>query len=243
MHARPGYHLFHRCPEQDAVLEAIVSRAKPGTVGIFDLDGCALDNRPRQIRILREAAAHLNLPELCQVSPEHYLDWSMSKTLIRAGISAGRVEQILQEVEVFWTKRFFDSNYAVFDHPAPGSPSLVRRCHDAGMHILYLTARAEKMRDGTARTLRQFSFPWDDRTELVLKQPGAGSDEGYKVAAVKQRALLGDPVVFVDNEPANVNAFQQHWPSALVVFVDTDHSPRPIEPDASLPRVRGFLQH
>jgi len=241
MHNQPGYHLLHRCSEQDAILDAVIARARPGTVGIFDLDGCALDNRPRQIRILHEAAAYLDLPELCSVAPAHYLDWSMSKTLLRAGISPRRVEQILPEVERFWTKCFFDSDYAVFDHPAPGAPTLIRRCHDAGMHILYLTARAEKMREGTTAALQQFNFPWGDRTDLVLKHPGAGDDEGYKVAAVQQRPALGQPVVFVDNEPANVNAFREHWPDALVVFVDTDHSPRPIKPNASLPRIRGFL--
>jgi len=46
----------------------------------------------------------------------------------------------------------------------------------------------------------------------------------------------------LDNEPANVNKFHDRHPDAQVVFVETDHSPRPDEPHSDLQWLRGFLR-
>ena len=74
MRARGAEPLFASA-EQDALLDRIVATAVPGSVGVFDLDGCLFDNRPRQIRILRELASRESLPELYRVEARHFRDW------------------------------------------------------------------------------------------------------------------------------------------------------------------------
>ena len=56
MRAR-GYKPFGTNLEQDALLDRIIGRAKSGTVGVFDLDGCLFDTRIRLVCIFHEFAS------------------------------------------------------------------------------------------------------------------------------------------------------------------------------------------
>jgi hypothetical protein len=67
-------------------------------------------------------------------------------------------------------------------------------------------------------------------------------DTEFKESALETIATLGEVVTYFDNEPANVNLFAARHPSATVVFVETDHSPKPIEPAAEIPWIRSFLR-
>ena len=51
----------------------------------------------------------------------------------------------------------------------------------------------------------------------------------------------GEPVLFIDNEPSNVNMFAETCPESMVVFIETDHSPRNIEVN-HIPWIRSFVQ-
>jgi hypothetical protein len=53
-------------------------------------------------------------------------------------------------------------------------------------------------------------------------------------------SAMGRPVLFLDNEPANVNKFRERFSQSLVVFVETDHSPRKDEPQPEIPWLRSF---
>lgn len=230
-----------RSTQQDAVLQAILARARPGALAVLDLDGCLFDNRWRQVRILHELAGHRDWPALFAVEVEHFEDWSISRTLRNAGVDPLFVEAHRDEIRAFWQERFFDGSYTLHDRPMPGAVALVRALQAAGMEIAYLTGRDAAMAEGTARALERAGFPPVPRAHLLCKPDAGMSDEAWKVAAFPRLRQVGTPDLFLDNEPCNVNAFHREFPQALVVFVATDHSFRPDRPEPSLPVIRGFL--
>jgi hypothetical protein len=121
----------------------------------------------------------------------------------------------------------------------PGAPAFVRDLHAAGLDVVYLTGRDVSMRPGTEEALRRFGFPTGERARLITKPDATLEDTAFKEAAIE--TISGDVVLYLDNEPANVNVFRRLHPHALVVFVETDHSFRDIEPDPEIPWLRTFL--
>ena len=61
----------------------------------------------------------------------------------------------------------------------------------------------------------------------MLKPDFHDPDLAFKKSAMTFIDTLGVVVATYDNEPANCNAFQERWPAALHVFVDTQHAPNP----------------
>ena len=113
---------------------------------------------------------------------------------------------------------------------------------EQGTFVVYLTGRDHNMRPGTEECLRSFGFPYDvERSILITKPEFSIPDTKYKQDALKQIKTYGNPVLFIDNEPSNINMFQQCHPDAMVVFIETDHSPRPIEVANHIPWIRSFV--
>ena len=239
-----GYNPFESSPEQDALLDSIIATAAEhgsSGVGVFDLDGCLFDTRSRQVHIFREFASQKGALELYSVEAVHFKDWDLGNTLRNAGVSAACIDEVLEDLKAFWFERFFTSRYVGFDHAMPGAVDLVQRCRATGLKVVYLTGRDETMRAGTEASLTGFGFPLDgDECRLMVKPDFKTDDTEFKDAALLAIAKMGEPVLFMDNEPANVNKFRERYPSAQVVFVETDHSPRPDEPHESLPWLRSF---
>lgn len=245
--ARPprsrGYAPLEVSPEQDAALNAAVALAGPGQVVVLDLDGCLFDSRPRIIHLLRELAGREGFLELYAVQPQHFVDWDLRATLLRAGIGAERAAGLAVEGQAWFNDHFFRSDRVLHDHAMPGAPPFVWSLYTAGATLVYLTGRHEDMRPGTEQALANAGFPWNrPRVHLLMKPDVRTEDTHFKGEALREVCLLGQPCVFFDNEPANVNLFSSAHPEALVVFVETDHSPRLDQPAAGLPWVRGFLR-
>lgn len=234
---------LHRSADQDRVLDELLATA-PGAV-FFDLDGCLLDNRPRQIHILREFAElhgrRLDAWALCQVEAHHFVDWHLPTTLRNAGLPADEADRLADQVRGFWWERFFGNDHCLLDHAMPGSVDLVTRLHEAGARVVYLTARLASMEAGTARSLQWLGYPLGGpRALLVCKpDPSTQADEAYKVDAAR---ALGPPAALLDNEPTTVNAYRRAFPDALVVHLLTDHSGRPVAPLPDIPGMHGFLR-
>ena len=238
-----GYAPFLVSADQDRVLDRLLAAAGPGRPAVLDLDGCLFDNRWRQLQILPEYAAHRDLPAIAAVGIEHFRDWSLSRTLREAGVDPALVEEVRADLRTFWGKRFFQGAYVGFDHPMPGAVRLVRGLAAAGAPIVYLTGRDRRMHGGTQRALGRFGFPVEEDGALLLTKPLHGMvDEDWKATALPRIAAMGSPSVFLDNEPVNGNLFREAFPAALVVFVSTDHSPRPARPHPEIPWIRGFLR-
>ncbi len=239
------YTPFFTSAEQDRVLADVVARAGEsgaGGVSVWDLDGCLFDTRPRQVHIFRELAGQRGWTDLYRVTPEHFEDWDLVRTLVNAGIESSKVEEMADTVKKFWWDRFFTSDYVQFDHAMPGGPALVRRVAEAGGHVVYLTGRDETMRAGTEAALQRFGFPLDgDRCRLMVKPDFKTDDTLFKGEALEVIASLGTPYLFLDNEPSNVNRFKDETPEAKVIFVATDHSGKPVTPYDSIDQIDGFL--
>lgn len=239
------YDPLHRSAEQRAVLDAILGRAEAHGrqgVAVLDLDGTLFDTRPRQMAILRKYALQHHFPALLRVKEAHFIDWSLSRTLSNAGIKKALIEAHRAPLLRFWEQRFFNGAWLHHDRPMPGAPEMTRALADHGSSIVYLTGRHLPMREGTLSALRRGGFPWGHGQHLLLKPKFYDEDTEFKDRALEHIASLGRPTLFLDNEPANVNLFHQRHPDAMVVYVETDHSFRPIEADPSLPRIRGFLR-
>jgi len=239
------YDPFHQSPSQVEVLATILARAESegaSGVAVIDLDGCLFDTRPRQVQIFRELAGQRGWDDLALIKGEHFQDWSIRNTLKNIGLSDERVEEIHDDVHAYWWKSFFTSDYVIYDHAMPGGPEFVRELKAKGTYIVYLTGRDETMRAGTETSLRRYGFPLGDRATLIVKPDFETDDTLFKGDAMQQIRTYGNPVIFLDNEPSNVNRFQDDCPDALVVFVETDHSPKPVTPYEGMSRVKGFLR-
>ena len=235
MRARGAEPLFASA-DQDALLDRIMATAVHSSVGVFDLDGCLFDNRPRQIRILRELASREDLPELYRVEARHFRDWSLAHTFANAGVT----QDLVPRAQAEWERCFFTSDYVRHDHAMPGAAALVRGCYGSGMRVIYFTGRDDSMRPGTEEALERFGFPYrDTAVQLVTKPRSDLDDVAFKTAALEH---LGPLHLYVDNEPANVNVVHARHPEALVVFFESDHSDRPDEPHPDLPWLRSFVR-
>ena len=236
-----GYDPLYVAPENTALLDTIVARGGgPGRVAVFDLDGCVFDTRPRQVQIFRELAALEGLDPLHRVTVDHFRDWSTRNTLVNAGVEPAWIDAHLAAIRAWWQSHFFTSTYVVYDHAMPGAPALVRAVHASGAHVVYLTGRDLKMKRGTETSLKRFGFPLGDRATLLVKPNFHMDDTRFKDGAIETIEAFGGVSLYLDNEPANVNMYRRRHPDALVVFVETDHSPRPDTPDAEIPWLRSF---
>lgn len=228
---------------QDQLLDRMLATAEKGTVGVFDLDGCLFDTRPRQVAIFREYAHQHDEYQLFDIQDKHFVDWSIAHTLTLMGMDAASIERLDKPLYKFWGKRFFDGDYTRFDTAMPGAVSLVRACAEQGMYIVYLTGRHHEMREGTIASLQANGFPFGTSNETLITKPDQFmQDTPYKKSALRQIEGYGTPVLFVDNEPSNVNAFVAAHPDALTVFIETDHSPRPDRPQEGIPWLRSFYR-
>ena len=234
-----------RSAEQSAALRRAARRAEAAGQGIavLDLDGCLFDNRPRQLGILRAWAASAGQTDaLAALSVGHFMDWDLQATLRRAGIPKPWIERHYEALRAAWWRGFFSSDWMHLDEPLPGAVAFTRGLAQAGLRPVYLTGRDDTMRPGTERALARAGFPWGDgRAALYTKPEAAEADHLWKARALAEIIPPEPLIVGADNEPANVNLYLNRAPDAVVLWLDTDHSPKP-EPvhPAALP-VRGFL--
>ena len=243
-----GYEPFACSEYQDRILQRmsdLCCNKDPSVrnVAVFDLDGCLFDTRFRQIMIFREFAARHGIFELYSLQPEMIVDWNLRTPLQKLGLSESYIDSFFSEMSDYWWKCFFVSDYVRMDHAMPGSCEFVQKCYQQGTFVVYLTGRDHNMRVGTENCLRGFGFPYDVEGSVLITKPEFSiPDTKYKQDALAQIQTYGKPVLFIDNEPSNVNMFQKCHPDAMVVFIETDHSPKPIEVAPNIPWIRSFAQ-
>lgn len=228
--------------EQDRILAEALARARaaaPYGVAVFDLDSTLLDNRPRQARIAQDYGRSAGLPVLLGARPEHWRGWDLEAGLAAAGLPPALARPHRSPFRRFWAERFFTSAYCAHDVALPGAAAFVASVAESGARVAYVTGRPARMEDGTLEVLRRHGFPLPDgiRARLLMKASDALGDDEWKALACAELDAWGPVVLAFDNEPAHVNAYARAWPGALAVHLDTDHSGRPVEVDASIPSV------
>ena len=221
----------------DDVVSLVRRGGKP--VVVFDLDDTLFSTAQRNLRILKEFAASRPgiPPALARVQP-HMLRYSITDSARAAGVEA---PELLAELQAFWRARFFTNEYLLTDEPIPGAVGYCEELARAGAKLVYMTGRDEAMREGTERSLLGRGFPVRG-TALVLKPAFDTPDLEFKTRALAALPSHGEVRGAFENEPAHVNMFQGAFPDALMYFVETRHSGKPIEPHPSARRIKDFLR-
>jgi hypothetical protein len=222
--------------ERTKLLRRIAARAGersshgPGVL-VFDLDGTLMDNRPRVVAILRELAEewrarHPEAAASCEEATPDRIVYGFVENLRRLGIQ----DPALHERGLaFWKERFFADPHMRFDTEVPGARDYVRRCHEGGAVIVYLTGRdLPNMALGSFASLRDLGFPIGVvGTELVVKPSFDMPDSEFKRAVAPALSRLGTVVGVFDNEPVNCNLLLAAHPGSASVFLDTQYAPDP----------------
>lgn len=218
-------------------LEQILARARelgPSAVLAFDLDSTLFDNRPRQVRILREYGSLKAIAPLTTCDIGHWSSgWDLRAAMRACGMSDAEVEASYAEAKQFWVDRFFTSEYCKDDVPIQGAAAFTRALVAAGAQIAYVTGRHEGMREGTVECMRrgELALPGDPagRVHLLMKPTLAEDDDAFKRIAHAELATMGTLIAAFDNEPTHVNDYRRKFPEALIIHLATDHSGRPVE--------------
>ncbi len=216
---------------RDEIL-AKIEQAKSGgraPMVVLDLDGTLYDNRPRTLRIIHEfahehAMAHPGLVERVSGLSASELAYKTADSLHAAGVTD---EALIKDIERFWFERFFTDAYVIHDLPTPGAVEFVRALQDAGAIPTYLTGRdAPGMLIGTISALQRDGFPVGTvGTRVILKDDFETPDDTYKRSVVAHLRNSGEVVAVFDNEPGLCNLFQDSFPAATVVWLDTACAP------------------
>lgn len=212
------------------VLES-ARRTGPRGVVVFDLDSTIFDNRPRQVRILREFGAGRGIECLARNRLEHWpTGWHMRAALINSGLSDEEALRILPDARQYWGEHFFTSEYCVEDVPLAGAPEYLAQIAATRVQIAYVSGRPRtSMEQGTLESLRRHGLPMPGPgVHLHLKTDLYADDDGFKLENIPALRALGEVLAAFDNEPAHLNIYRTAFPSALVVRLLTDDSGRSV---------------
>ncbi len=216
---------------------------------LLDLDSTLYEVEPRSQQILKEWAHSeesrgFKLRERIANLEREHMGYALMDTFSKLGLTAHDegVEELLKSTKKFWASRFFTNEYLAFDRAYPGAAEFVQKAYESGAEIIYLTGRDEPgMGKGTRARLLEDRFPFDlPRTHLLLKKAFELDDLEHKSAAAHYVKNVGHLVASFENEPPNLIALSNIFPSAMHVFVDTVYSERPAMPKAGLYRITGF---
>lgn len=213
---------------------------------IFDLDDTLIDCRYRKHRVFQD---FIQLPDIIKHFPDdvrRVRNLSCEKIAYRIVDNMDKVGVISPEfrrkIEAFWAFHYFTNPYVAHDHPFPGSVNFVRDLHQAGARIVYFSGRdLPGMGKGTRENLTRLGFPMGENTELVLKPNSLMPDLTFKQLALPMIRRLGEVVAVFENESRNLNAIAEEFPLALLVLLDTLHSPNPPAPRQGTIILKGYL--
>ena len=202
---------------------------RPGVL-VFDLDSTLLDNRPRQVAILREFGVLHGIAALAKSQPAHWVSWDLRDAMRNAGVDEPSIERLADEAKVFWRERFFTSEYCRLDVAVVGARDYLLAVRDSGARIAYCTGRHEAMRTGTVDNFTDLGMPVPDgvAVDLLMKPTFDQSDDDWKIMAYDRLRALGTVQAAFDNEPTHINGYRVAFPDALMVHLATDHSGRPV---------------
>ncbi|MGZ3705178.1 MAG: HAD family acid phosphatase [Bdellovibrionota bacterium] len=217
-------------------------------VVMFDLDDTLINTRERTLRIIKDFLKQQQLPAgvsseeaqklaNLQVSDIRFL---MGDTLKEQGIQNPALAKALGDA---FLAKFFTNEFCANDQQNPGAARYAREIVRAGGKVIYLTGRdAPRMQSGTLENLRKQGFPVSSPEALLLMKPDKSLDDlQFKKDSFALVGGMGEMEGVFENEPANVNAMADAFPSATAIFLDTIHSPTDIVPEARVSSVTDFF--
>jgi len=211
-------------------LRSIIAQSS-GRLVMFDLDSTLLNNRPRNVAIMREFGSTINHATLMQADIMHFRDWSSRNSLLSMGLPGAEIDGFLSEYDAFWAERFFTSEYCRHDVAIAGANQFVNEVKNAGGRVCYMTGRPELMRDGTLDSLAACGFPLPGSAdvELTMKPLASASDDDFKRTTLERLGCDIRLLAAFDNEPTHINSYKLAFPHAVCIHLLTDHSMRPVK--------------
>lgn len=209
------------------------------TLAVFDLDSTLFNVSTRTQKILSEFAELRDEIRLKNIEVRHE-DWGIKEAVLRAGLDIESDLALLQDLRLFWSEKFFTSEYLHYDVPYMGAISFVQELADTGCEINYLTGRDQtRMAKGTLEVLKKWGFPTED-DKVFLKPRKEQDDELFKEDWFKNLDHTRyKKIFFFENEPVNVNAILNSSPEVEIIFLDTTHA-RKQEVTDPIRRIKNF---
>jgi hypothetical protein len=189
-------------------------------LALLDVDLTLVENAPRTRALFADFCRN-HCPELEARAWTMPLAFSVLKNAEALGIP----EHLRGAAFDHWRRTFFAPEYLVHDVALEGAVAAVETLIEAGVTVVYLTARPSRLAAATVQSFQNLGFPLGvAQTLLVTKHPESMADQDFKQQALGWLGRLGEPVLVADNEPAHVNAMHAAFPGALAVHVATRHS-------------------
>ncbi len=244
---------FHALDEAgilDELLRRSTGAVRP--IALFDLDSTLYEVQPRTRTILLEwtrseqGRRFPGIEEALLRLPVPALGYSLRDTWQALGLDLEHVEHraAWESAKHYWGARFFSNETIRHDVAYPGAVDFVRRIHEAGVSIYYLTGRdSPNMAEGTRAKLREDGFPLDEAgLRLFMKPDRQLDDHAFKTDAVRQIGTQGTLIASFENEPKNLIAIREIFPAAMHVFLHTICSDYPAPSAHDLYRIRHFAR-
>jgi len=221
---------FHADSTQDVLKEVLertqkVLDQKKLPVLIFDLDSTLFHVSPRSFEILKSWIESSSISILPNLTPDD-MGYSVEDVWVKRGLSieTGESFRHLKDAKNYWRHRFFSNEYLHHDEPHEGAVQFVRRLHEMGAKIVYLTGRdVPLMAFGTVDQMRANGFPIEvERTRLILKPRRHIDDLVFKAGVCTAAKEWGEVVASFENEPKNLVAMQEALgPHVMHIFFES----------------------
>lgn len=231
---------FHSHSPQQSLKKAlqISDEKKERAVFVFDIDSTLFCMKYRTQAIIDQALQEeFMLKEFSKYSKKMSevkvteTDWSIAEILSRYEI---RDKKLLKKMESYWRRIFFSDRYLHLDKPYEGATDFLNKL--TASHIYYLTARNSKsLRQGTIKSLKEWGFPLQKESQLIMKENSDESDTNYKS---RHLAVLSKPfesACFFENEPVILHQVNRTLPYIHLFWMNSAHSRRAKAPPKALP--------
>ncbi len=231
--------------------QAVLEQKKLPIV-VFDLDSTLFDVSSRSFEILREWLTHKETSTFEQTRAQlkdlkvNDMGYSLEDVWNKKNVPLEEApfDHHLKHAKQFWRKRFFSNEYVKHDVPTEGAIDFVKKLHEMGAKVVYLTGRdVPLMSFGTFDQLKQHGLPIEtDRTRLILKPKRHLDDLEFKTQIAKLIQEWGVVVASFENEPKNLVAMASAFsPETLNVFIETVSSDHPAPRGKNIYRIQNFL--
>lgn len=220
-------------------------------IAVFDLDGTVFDVTYRSMEIVRRFIGMIeirnNFPEQTAiVSKLRYQDFHYGLEGTLNGIGIDRYSEhsahFIHAAETYWYKHFFRDELLAYDIPYPGAQKCVLDLKARGVQIVYLSGRdIPNMCQGTLSALEKNGFPHTGHGVAICLKPAYGMDDLlFKRQSIETLSSMGEVILTLDNEPANVQMFSDRFPNAMHIHFDTQCARRLELKGKNIHAIKGF---
>lgn len=219
-------------PQQNLKKALQISREqKEKVVFVFDIDSTLFCMKYRTQAIIDQALKEdFLLKEFLEDSNKNSKnrtkikvterDWSIVEILSRYGITD---KKLLKKMESYWKRSFFSNQYLHLDQPYEGAVDFLQKL--SGCAIYYLTARNyDRLRQGTLKSLKEWGFPLQKDSHLIMKKSLKETDTEYKSGHLALLSKEFETVCFFENEPVILNQVSKSLPHIHLFWMNSTHS-------------------